>query len=48
MPNSEMEKLKRLPLRPDEVWQGAMVQMPVWTRDGERPPPGGVSLSGLR
>ena len=38
MPNFEIEKLKRLPLRPDEVWQGAMVQMPVPTDDGERPP----------
>lgn len=38
MPNIHIEQLKRLPQRPDEVWQGGLVRMPSWVvGEGARP-----------
>jgi len=38
MPNFQIERLKRLPQRGDEVWQGGLVRMPAWVTD-EGPEP---------
>ncbi|MBM4018723.1 MAG: hypothetical protein FJ288_10415 [Planctomycetes bacterium] len=38
MPNLHLERLKRLPQRANETWQGGIVRMPAWvTGDGPRP-----------
>lgn len=38
MANIQIERLKRLPQRGDEVWQGGLVRMPAWVTD-EGPEP---------
>jgi tetratricopeptide (TPR) repeat protein len=38
MINLQVERLKRLPLRSGEIWQGGLVRMPVWVT-GEGPQP---------
>jgi len=38
MANVQIERLKRLPRRTDEVWQGGLVRMPAWvTEEGPEP-----------
>jgi tetratricopeptide (TPR) repeat protein len=33
MPGDDMERLKRLPRRPKEVWQGGLVRLPSWVSE---------------
>ncbi len=45
MPGEDLNRLKRLPRRPREVWQGGLVRVPSWVKEpGQAPvlPSGGV------
>ena len=38
MPNLQIERLKRLPRRSEETWQGGWVRLPSWVRDDDGAP----------
>ena len=38
MTNLDVERLKRLPIKPGETWQGAIVRTPTWVKEEGGPP----------
>ena len=38
MPNLRMERFKRLPLHPNDTWQGGVFAMPAWIEDPDGKP----------